>query len=84
MVLCPDGYDLGDPALLHEVLCAGEGISLAMDQSMASDVKAGRLHRTMPEWSGPARDFNAFPRGAVGAPKVRVFTDSLRQRLEAR
>ncbi|PLP99845.1 LysR family transcriptional regulator [Cupriavidus pauculus] len=72
-----------DPALLHDALCAGQGTSLAMHQSMAADVKAGRLRRVLPEWTGPAQDFNAvFPRGAVASPKVRAFVDFLRARLE--
>ena len=72
-----------DPGLLHDALCAGQGISLAMHQSMAVDVKAGRLRRVLPEWTGPVQDFNAvFPRGAVASPKVRAFVDFLRERLE--
>ncbi|NOK53785.1 LysR family transcriptional regulator [Burkholderia thailandensis] len=71
-----------DPALIHDALCAGEGLTLAMHQSMAADHEAGRVRRVLSDWSGPAQDFNAlFPRGRVASPKVRAFVDYLRDRL---
>jgi DNA-binding transcriptional LysR family regulator len=71
-----------DPALIHDALLAGEGVSLAMHLSMQNDVENGRLRRILPEWTGPAQDFNAlFPRGRVPSPKVTAFVDYLRERL---
>jgi DNA-binding transcriptional LysR family regulator len=71
-----------DPALLHDALCAGEGLSLAMDRSLAPDVTARRLRRVLPAWTGPAQDFHAvFPRRRVASPKVTAFVDFLRARL---
>ncbi len=62
--------------------CAGEGLSLAMDRSLAADVAARRLRRVLPAWTGPAQDFHAvFPRRRVASPKVSAFVDFLRARL---
>ncbi len=70
------------PALLHDALCAGEGLSLAMDRSLAPDVTARRLRRVLPAWTGPAQDFHAVaPRRRVASPKVTAFVDFLRARL---
>jgi DNA-binding transcriptional LysR family regulator len=71
-----------DPALLHDALRQGEGISLAMEHSMAADVKARRLVRVLPEWIGPPQDLNALSsRERMPSPKVQAFISYLKKRL---
>jgi DNA-binding transcriptional LysR family regulator len=71
-----------DPALLYDALCQGEGISLAMEQSMAMDVKARRLVRVLPQWIGPPQDLNALSsRERMPSPKVQAFISYLKERL---
>jgi DNA-binding transcriptional LysR family regulator len=71
-----------DPALLYDALRQGEGISLAMEQSMAMDVKARRLVRVLPEWIGPPQELNALSsRERMPSPKVQAFISYLKERL---
>ncbi|MBV4473974.1 LysR family transcriptional regulator [Pseudomonas botevensis] len=71
-----------DPALLHDSLLAGEGLSLAMEQSMDADVRAGRLVRVLPEWTGPPQDLNAVTaREHLPSPKVTALIDYLKARM---
>ncbi|WP_256656998.1 LysR substrate-binding domain-containing protein [Pseudomonas sp. BGI-2] len=72
-----------DPALLKDALCAGEGLSLGMDQSMQADVEAGRLCLVLPEWIGPPQDLNAVTaREHLPSPKVTAFVGFLRRGSE--
>ncbi|MDL5593837.1 LysR substrate-binding domain-containing protein [Bacillus subtilis] len=71
-----------DPALLHDALLAGEGLSLAMDQSMKTDVQAGRLIRVLPEWIGPPQDLNAVTaREHLPSPKVTALIAYLKTHM---
>jgi len=71
-----------DPALLHEALLAGEGLSLAMEQSMQADVQAGRLIRVLPQWIGPPQDLNAVTaREHLPSPKVKALIGYLKARM---
>ncbi|MEW6344080.1 MAG: LysR family transcriptional regulator [Paraburkholderia sp.] len=71
-----------DPVLLVDAARAGNGLLLAMDASMASEVAAGRLCRVLPEWIGPQQDLNAlFPKERVPLPKLRAFLDYLKAQL---
>lgn len=71
-----------DPALLHDALLAGEGLSLAMDQSMKTDVQAGRLIRVLPEWIGPPQDLNAVTaREHLPSPKVTALIGYLKAHM---
>lgn len=71
-----------DPALLHDALCGGVGISLAMERSMATDVKARRLVRVLPQWVGPPQELNALSsRERMPSPKVQAFTSYLKEHL---
>ena len=73
-----------DPALLKDALCAGEGLSLGMDQSMQADVDAGRLRRVLPEWIGPPQDLNAVTaREHLPSPKVTAFIGFLKAHMLA-
>lgn len=72
-----------DPALLHDALLAGEGLSLAMDQSMKADVQAGRLIRVLPEWIGPPQDLNAVTaREHLPSPKVTALVSYLKAHMQ--
>ena len=71
-----------DPALLHAALRGGEGISLAMELSMAADLKARRLLRVLPQWIGPPQELNALsPRERMPSPKVQAFIGYLKEQL---
>ncbi|MDM0009392.1 LysR substrate-binding domain-containing protein [Variovorax sp. J22G73] len=71
-----------DPALLHDALCGGVGISLAMERSMAADVKARRLVRVLPQWVGPPQELNALSsRERMPSPKVQAFISYLKEHL---
>ncbi|WP_392887809.1 LysR substrate-binding domain-containing protein [Pseudomonas migulae] len=73
-----------DPALLKEALCAGEGLSLGMDQSMQADVQAGRLCRVLPDWIGPPQDLNAVTaREHLPSPKVTAFIGFLKAQISS-
>ena len=72
-----------DPALLFDALCGGAGISLAMELSMAAEVKAHRLVRVLPQWVGPPQDLNALStRERMPSPKVQAFIAYLKERLQ--
>jgi DNA-binding transcriptional LysR family regulator len=71
-----------DPVLLLDAARAGNGVLLAMDASMASEVAAGRLRKVLPEWIGPQQDLNAlFPRERMPSPKLRAFLQYLKTQL---
>lgn len=71
-----------DPALLLDAARAGQGLMLAVDLSVESDIKAGRLCRVLPEWMGPPQDLHAlFPRERVPSPKVQAFVRHLHDQL---
>ncbi|WP_085630500.1 MULTISPECIES: LysR family transcriptional regulator [unclassified Pseudomonas] len=71
-----------DPALLRDALLAGEGLTLAMEQSLDEDVRAGRLVRVLPEWIGPPQDLNAVTaREHVPSPKVTALIAYLKAHM---
>lgn len=71
-----------DPFFLHPALLQGEGISLAMEMSMAADVKARRLVRVLPAWWGPPQELNALSsREHLPSPKVQAFIAYLKEQL---
>jgi DNA-binding transcriptional LysR family regulator len=71
-----------DPFFLHPALLQGEGISLAMEMSMAADVKARRLVRVLSGWWGPPQELNALSsRAHLPSPKVQAFIAYMREQL---
>lgn len=71
-----------DPALLRDAVLAGEGLTLAMDASMAADVAEGRLVRVLAQWQGPVQEFHAVtPRERLPSPKLKAFIDYLREAI---
>ena len=71
-----------DPFFLHPALLQGEGISLAMEMSMAADVKARRLVRVLPAWWGPPQELNALSsRAHLPSPKVQAFIAYMTEQL---
>jgi len=64
---------------------AGHGIVLRSLWDIAGDLRAGRLVRVLPEWSGaPADIYALYPQRLHLSAKVRVFLDFLGERFAAR
>jgi DNA-binding transcriptional LysR family regulator len=71
-----------DPVLLLDAARAGNGVLLAMDASMTSELDAGRLCKVLPGWIGPQQDLNAlFPKERQTSQKVKAFVHHLRTQL---
>ena len=68
---------------LLAVALGGLGVALLPCFICGEDVRAGRLIRVLPEWSGPADTAIAavYPASRNLSPKVRVFVDFLAERF---
>lgn len=63
---------------------AGHGIVLRSEWDVAADLRAGRLHRVLPAWTGSAADIHAiYPQRHLLSAKVRIFLDFLEERFAA-
>lgn len=61
---------------------AGHGIVLRSEWDIAGELRAGRLVRVLPTWSGRSADIHAvYPQRHLLSAKVRVFLDFLSERF---
>ncbi len=65
-----------DFALLDHAACAGMGIAMLPDHVSDASLRAGRLHRVLPEWTGPESTIHMVFTARRGLlPAVRAFID---------
>jgi len=71
-----------DPAFLVQAALAGRGIAKVPETLCREHVRAGRLLRVLPRWSGPATALSAlYPTRHALPPKVRVFLEFLTEQV---
>lgn len=65
---------------IHDAAVAGLGIAMAWTTLLEEELRAGRLRRVLPAWSGPPVTLRALYPSRVGlAPKVRAALDYLHE-----
>lgn len=63
---------------VHTAVCAGAGLSVLPDYSVADDLASGRLLQVLPQWSLPSGGIHAvFPVARFRSAKVRAFVEVL-------
>jgi DNA-binding transcriptional LysR family regulator len=68
---------------LHDLVCAGMGITLLPGYMAGADIRSGKLKRLLPEWEieSGAHLYAVYLPTRHMAPKVRVFVDFLVERF---
>lgn len=68
------------PDALHALVAGGAGISVLTAHQVAEDLRRGRLHRLLSDWSLPRGGiFAVYPPGRHVPANVRAFVDFYRQ-----
>ena len=75
---------VGHIGLLRDMVIGGAGIGMLNDVLCEGDVKAGRLQRLLPEWSGPELQATAvIPSRKLIPRRSRAFVDFLGQNVSS-
>lgn len=70
---------------VRAAVCAGAGLSVLPDYTVASDLAAGRLIQVLPQWRLPSGGIHAvFPAARFRPAKVRAFVELLADREQKR
>lgn len=76
-------YIVSSSFAVRDALCAGFGLSLIPTRYVKEDIKAGRLETVLDDWQMVETGIYAFyPSRQYLAPKVRVFLDFVKEKLE--